>query len=296
MIEVPEVVSNKARAVGAEHWLTELPELVAGLEADWAMTVGVPYKGATEAFVAPVTLADGTDAVLKLFVPRSRDVVVHEITALRLANGEGCVQLLRDDASRGALLLERLGPSLFDLARPIEERHEILCATAIRFWRPASGCGLPTGASKSAWLAEYIATMREATDRPCSERAIVDALACAQRRRLAHNDERAVLVHGDLHQWNALQSGSGFKLVDPDGLIAEAEYDLGIIMREDPIELREGDPRDRAHWLAARTGLDATAIWEWGVVERVSTGLLCAQVDLQPLGREMLATADHVAR
>src|SRR5439155_8960831 len=49
----------------------------------------------------------------------------------------------------------------------------------------------------------------------------------------------------------------------PDGLIAEAEYDLGILMREDPRELLEGDPRSRARWLARRSGLDATAIWEW---------------------------------
>ena len=42
-------------------------------------------------------------------------------------------------------------------------------------------------------------------------------------------------MHGDVHQWNALQAaGGGFKLVDPDGLLAEAEYDLGILMREDP--------------------------------------------------------------
>ena len=85
-------------------------------------------------------------------------------------------------------------------------------------------------------------------------------------------------MHGDVHQWNALEAprdaAGRFKLVDPDGLLAEAEYDLGIIMREDPVELRAGDPRERARWLAARCGLDATAIWEWGVVERVSTGLL----------------------
>jgi len=50
----------------------------------------------------------------------------------------------------------------------------------------------------------------------------------------------------------------GFKLVDPDGLLAEPEYDLGIIMREDPEELlQDADPRDRAHKLAAWTGLDA---------------------------------------
>ncbi len=81
-------------------------------------------------------------------------------------------------------------------------------------------------------------------------------------------------MHGDVHEWNALQAGGGFKLVDPDGLLAEAEYDMGIVMREDPLELMHGDPRQRARWLARRTGLDAAAIWEWGVVERVSTGLL----------------------
>ena len=100
------------------------------------------------------------------------------------------------------------------------------------------------------------------------------AVACANRRVAAHDDERAVLVHGDVHQWNALQVDDGFKLVDPDGLLAEAEYDLGILMREDPLELLDGGARRRARWLAARSGRDATAIWEWGVIERVSTGVL----------------------
>ena len=70
---------------------------------------------------------------------------------------------------------------------------------------------------------------------------------------------------------------------------------MGILMREDPLELLAGNPRARANWLARRTGLDATAIWEWGAVERVSTGLLCSQIELQPVGREMLAVADRVA-
>ncbi|HEY1651190.1 MAG TPA: hypothetical protein VGG09_04830, partial [Acidimicrobiales bacterium] len=109
-----------------------------------------------------------------------------------------------------------------------------------------------------------------------------------------HRDERAVLVHGDVHQLNALQSGGGFKLVDPDGLLAEAEYDLGVLMRGDPVELLAGDPFDRARWLAVRTGLDPVATWEWGVVERLSTGLLCTQIHLQPLGRETLRAAEAV--
>jgi streptomycin 6-kinase len=134
--------------------------------------------------------------------------------------------------------------------------------------------------------------MWEELDRPCSERAVEHALECARRRRDAHRDETAVLVHGDVHQWNALEAEDGFKLVDPDGLRAEAEYDLGIIMREDPLE---GDLRERARWLAHRTSLDEEAIWEWGVIERVSTGLLGTRVGLQPIARNMLAAADQLA-
>jgi streptomycin 6-kinase len=295
MIDVPAVVRSKAIAFGASWWLEELPGIVAGLEHDWSVSVGRPYAGGTEAFIAEATLAGGSLAVLKLLIPGTGSAAENEITALRLANGQGCVRLLREDAARAAMLLERLGGSLHELSLPIGQRHEILCSTAASMWRPAPGCGLPTGAEKGRSLAEFITTMWEELDRPCSERAIDHALACATHRIDAHDDERAVLVHGDVHGWNTLQAGDGFKLVDPDGLLAEAEYDMGIVMREDPVELLQSDPYDRARWLAARTGLEVTAIWEWGVVERVSTGLLCTKVNIQPGGRAMLAAADHVA-
>ena len=65
MIEVPPAVAAKAREVGASAWLADLPGLVAGLERDWQLAQGSPYPDATEAYVAPATLADGTEAVLK---------------------------------------------------------------------------------------------------------------------------------------------------------------------------------------------------------------------------------------
>jgi streptomycin 6-kinase len=293
---IPPAVRNKAVAYGAGRWLKELPDLLSSLEQDWLIKVGDPFSDATEAFVAQATLDDGTSAVLKLLVPQAGNAARNEILALRLARGEGCVPLLRDDVSRGALLLKRLGRSLHDLALPIQQRHEILCSTVERVWRPAPACGLPSGAEKGRWLIDHIEKTWSELNQPCSERAVDYALDCAARRIRAHDDERAVLVHGDVHEWNALEAGDGFKLVDPDGLLAEAEYDMGILMREDPLELLERDPRGRANWLARRSGLDATAIWEWGVVERVSTGLLCTEIDLQPVGRYMLAVADHVAK
>lgn len=294
MLQVPPIVRNRAVAFGAGAWLDGLPALVADVSAAWSLVVGRVFEDGTEAVVAEVTLEDGTAAVLKVPFP-GHDAARHEVTALRLAAGDGCARLLRSNESRNVLLLERLGRSLHDLGLPIGQRHEILCATAQRVWRPAAGCGLPTGAEKGRWLAEWIPAAWEETGRPCSAGAVDHAVACAARRVAAHDDERAVLVHGDVHEWNALEAPGGFKLVDPDGLLAEAEYDLGIVMREDPVELLEGDPHERARWLAVRSGLDATAIWEWGVVERVSTGLLATRIDLQPVGRQMLAAADRVS-
>ena len=292
MVEVSGVVREKALAVGAEAWLETLPELVRSLEAEWEIVVGTAFPDSTEAFVAEAACADGTPAVLKLIVPRDAYAASHEATVLRLAAGEGCPRLLREDVGRGALLLERLGRSLHQLQLPARERHAILVSAAERIWRPAPDSGLPTGAAKARWLAEFIVSMWEELGRPCSERTVEHALACAERRGAAHRDETAVLIHGDVHQWNVLEAAGGFKLVDPDGLLAEPEYDLGIVMREDPLD---GDLRERARWLAERTGLGADAIWEWGVVERVSTGLLGTRVGLQPIARQMLEAADEAA-
>jgi streptomycin 6-kinase len=295
MIEIPRVVRAKAETAGADSWLRGLPDLVASLESEWGIRTGAVFEDGTEALVVEATMSDGTTAVLKLVVPRSSGGAHDEITVLRHCRGEGCVALLRDDAARGALLLERLGPSLRELGLPVDERHEILCATAGRVWRPADGLGLQTGAEKARWLVAWIERAWRSLGRPCREDAVDYAVHCAQRRERAYDPDRAVLVHGDVHQWNALRAGEDFKLVDPDGLRAEPEYDLGIVMREDPMELMAGDPWARALRLATLTGTDATAVWEWGVVERVSTGLLGVQVGLQPVGDQMLRAAEQVA-
>ena len=295
VLDVPHVVRAKVEAAGATGWLRRLPGLVASLESEWGMEVGDVFADATEAFVAQATLGDGTSAVLKVVVPRRLGDVDHEIAVLRHCAGRGCAELLRHDTRRGAMLLERLGPSLRELALPIDQRHEVLCATARAVWRPAGGLGLPTGPEKARWLAAWIQRAWENLGQLCGEKAVDYALTCARRREQAHDAEKAVLVHGDVHQWNALRSGHGFQLVDPDGLEAEPEYDLGVVMREDPLELVARDPWARATRLAALTGTDATAIWEWGVVERVSTGLLGVQVGLQPVGGQMLRAAERVA-
>lgn len=295
---VPQLVRNKAVAIGATAWLEALPSVLADLEREWEVEVGDSFCDGTEAFVAAATLTtDGTPAVVKVMIPRPDRSETDEIRVLQLTNGEGCVQLLRSDEDRGAMLLERLGPSMAALEVPFEERLEILTATAQRVWRPVpAAVSLPSGQEKATKLARFIERTNRELGEPFSATAMAHGATCAARRAAASDIERAVLVHGDIHQWNALQASDGsFKLVDPDGLLCEPEYDLGILMREDPEELMAGDPYDRARLLGQRTGLDAEAIWEWGVIERISTALVCLQIGLQPVGDQMLAAAEAIA-
>jgi streptomycin 6-kinase len=296
VVQLSAVVRNRAVAEGRADWIDALADIVHGLERDWSIQVGRTYDEGTEALVADAVLADGTPAVLKVLVPRRSGAIDdHEATVLRLAGGDGCPVLYRDDPARGALLMERLGKSVFALGFPYERRLPILCDAASRIWRPAPDADLPTGGDKATWLIEFITATWTELDEPCARRTVEHAVACAERRRAAHDPERAVLVHGDVQQWNALQARDSFKLVDPDGLLAEAEYDLGVVLREDPDEPRAADTVATARWMAARHGLDAGAIWEWGVVERVSTGLVATQIGLQPVGTQMLALADRIA-
>ncbi len=298
-LQISDIVRRKAEANDAVAWLDHVDTLVTEHAREWDLDVGAVLDGGTEALVVEVTArSSGRLGVLKACLPRGDGHhAAAEIAVLRLAAGDGCAELWFADEDSGVFVLERLGPSLDQMAMPVDQRHQVMTAAAAAMWRPLPhGQPFMTGAAKGRWLADFIGDIWERLGRPCSEAAVVSALECAERRIAAHDDERAVLVHGDVHQWNTLSTldGSGFKLIDPDGLFAEPEYDLGIIMREDPVELLD-DPLERSRRLAALTGRGATAIWEWGVVERVSTGLLCVEIGLEPVGSQMLRTAEHVA-
>jgi streptomycin 6-kinase len=305
-VVVPSTVRQKAAARGAEGtgWLRGLGGVIEQLEHDWDVVVGATLHGGSESYVAAATTGDGVEAIIKIAIPGNDRA--GEATTLRLAKGHGYARLLEHDAARQAMLQERLGASLAELDLPSNLQIEIICATLRRAWQipPPASASLPSGADKARWLAQFIAATWEELNRPCAERIIEQALSFAEVRRSAFDPETAVLVHGDAHAHNTLRdlqyrstAGARFKFIDPDGLFAERAYDLAIPMREWSSELLEGDParlrRERSGLLAHLTGVDTQAIWEWGFVERVSTGLLCMQVGAEHVGRQMLEVAHH---
>jgi streptomycin 6-kinase len=280
--------------------LAALPALVGDLERSWAITIGATMPNATEAYVAGATLATGEPAVLKLTIP-GVEKIGREFAVLQAAQGHGYARLLQHDPASGAMLLERLGPQLFQLGYPIERRVEIICTTLREAWEtPPPDVPLMTGARKAEAMA---ATVRAVTARfpdACSARAIRSALDFAAERGAAFDPATSVLGHGDAHYWNTLADPDtgGYKFVDPEGLLIEPAHDLSISLREGSRrdDFLGGDPlplgRARCELLARLAGVDPAAIWQWGLLENLVNGLLYIDVGSPENGAAFIEVAE----
>jgi streptomycin 6-kinase len=300
-LEIPEKVRLKAASLGetGRDWLADLPERVADLERRWAIHVGKAYSNGTEAFVAEARTDEGQEVILKIVIP-GIDPNRQEMRTLHAARGKGYARLIRADEDGSALLLEKLGPQLHELGLPADRQIEIICATLQQAWTAAvEESPFVTGAERAVELAHTIESNWSALGKPCSERAIDLALSYAERRRRAFDPARSVLVHGDAHQWNTLcapGSTTGFKFIDPDGANAERAFDLAISMREWGAVIPNGDllslGRRRCALLAELSGVEQKPIWEWGLIQCVSNGLLLREIGLNELASVEFAMAD----
>jgi streptomycin 6-kinase len=81
---------------------------------------------------------------------------------------------------------------------------------------------------------------------------------------------------------------AGFVFIDPDGLAAEPAYDLGVILagwdnravgRYHLLGGADALPVTRrlCALLADAAGIDAQAVWEWGYLVRVATGIFALE-------------------
>ena len=140
---------------------------------------------------------------------------------------------------------------------------------------------------------------------PVARPVIATALAYAERRAAAFDPAACVVVHGDPHPGNMLRvprtragAESGWCLVDPDGFRADPAYDLGVAVRDWVAQVSGPDARPVLEGycalLAARTGIDEQRIWEWGYLERVSTGLYVMSLGGHAVGLRFLTSAERL--
>jgi streptomycin 6-kinase len=259
-----------------EEWLSRLPALVGECAARWSLRVGRPFERAGYNYVAPASRACGGDVVLKLGVP-GRSFAA-EAEALRLFGGRGAVRLLEADAEVGAMLLERVEPGttlleLFEAGRD-EEATRAAAAVMLELRRPAPAAPRPFP-SAADWF-EGFDRMRSrfgGGSGPLPTRLAAEAETLS--RELLDTPGPAVLLHADLHHENVLAAGGGSWLaVDPQGLIGEAEYETGALLRNPlPGLLEKPRPREtldrRVALLCEALGFDRARVRGWAVAQAV---------------------------
>ena len=279
-------------------WAAALPDQLTALAQQWSLTIGRPLPGGSSSYVVGARTAAGRDVVLKLVLPGPG--LDEQVAALRNAEGRGYALLLAHDQDRRALLLEALGPSLQQSGYPVAEQLRLLAETLAVAWQPAADH--PAGpADKAGGLHDLVSRLWVELGRPCPEAVIAQALDYADRCRTV-DPSQLVVVHGDPHPGNLLRSATarpgaetGYCFVDPDGFVADRAYDLGVVLRDWTGQLAGTGARARlegyCELLAEFSGVDATRIWEWGYLERVSTGLYAMSFGAHRAGAPFLRTA-----
>ena len=304
-LDVPDAVRQAAQSLGGASldWLNSLQAQVSNLADDWGLEIGQSLSGGSGGYVVEATRkADGQAAVLKLHMV-GHEPFAHEVAVLRAAAGRGYATILDHDPVRAATLLERLGVQLSQLSLSADQQIAVICRTLQDAWRTKPvGLGLMTGAGKAELLAQMIAQMWDEQGQPCGQAVVEQAFSFCRQRAEAFDPATSVLVHGDAHPGNTLQSlsdPSQFKFVDPDGLFAERACDLAVPMRDWDEAMLSGDSlgiaRARCTRLSDLTGVDPHAIWQWGFMEGVSTGLYLRKLGRPELGTIMLRVAEQLA-
>ena len=243
---VPQRVRETAAGFGAAGalWLEELPARIAAIEEAWSLTAGRVFDTDGQvSWVAPVRLAEGSEAVLKISIPHPE--ARREADALRFFEGRGAVRLLRASEDGFSLLIERCVPGTNLWSLGVEEGNAAGAAVLRRLWREPSSSQKAKGKRQKsefrfdssafcllpfALLTDLAAEWCESLPRTAPGAGydtglVSDAVALA--RELAETQPRTVLLHGDFHPSNVLAAvREPWLAIDCKPLVGDPAYDL----------------------------------------------------------------------
>lgn len=256
---------------GGAEWLENLPNLLAECERHWSLTVQPTNFTLSFNYVAPATLADGTQVVLKVGVP-NRELRT-EIEALRLYNGRSAVRLLDADPDKGLLLLERLRPGqMLTTITNDDEATRLAAEVMQKLWRPLPAAhNFPSVADWANGLAELRQAFGGGTGP--FDKTLVETAESLFTDLLASMSE-PMLLHGDLHHYNILSADNGWRVIDPKGIVGEPAYEVGALLRN-PIATIFDEPEldritaRRLDILAETLALDRERLRQWSLAQAV---------------------------
>lgn len=302
MIELPQKVLDKlSNTSDAQEVLKSLKERVKNLEQKRHIKITSSLEGGTSALVALIATTEQQKIIAKIPL-RTVDIgaeFANEIKALKFEKGKAYVKLLDFEEELNIAFLEQLGAPLGTLDFSINEQIEIICRTLQTSWLVVDDVTqFSNTLDLVEWFTNYINLTWQDLNQPFSKK-ILDKVNCfIEERRKAFSIDKLRLVHGDAHNFNILQAEQGnnerFKLIDPDGIVAEPAYDLGVLMREWIDELLIEPQKNlltRLNLLQRLTGIEKEAIWQWGLIQTLATALVLQQSNQIEEGQKLLKLA-----
>jgi len=292
------VLTGLGGVAAAQEWLRELPDLIDEVRDEWRLTLSAPLHGGSCSWVAPTTLADGTNAIVKIGWPHRE--MYGEPLALRAWAGRSAVRLLEHDPDRHALLLERCEPGtpLTAFAGTAHDRLRAAAAVLRDLWPVPVPDGLEDlGAVLAEWAG--LAEERMARLRPGYDPGLV-GYGVELLRTLPASAERRVILHGDANPGNFLAAGRRpWLAIDPKPMVGDPAYDLWPLLGQvdDPFSYDDPAPlvRDRIALLADELELTSDRVAAYCVARAVEYALYEAHHGRVPDGAEAIRAARTLA-
>jgi streptomycin 6-kinase len=225
-------------------------------------------SGGVCSWIAPVRLADGNEAILKVGIPH--DEARHEAAALRVWDGRGAVRLLRASEDGFNLLLERCIPGTNLETVPEEEGDAIAAGVLERLW-DASAPGAPFDRLSDVVQGWCERLPHEAPANGYETELVSHVIDVA--RHLLATQKRVVLLHGDFHPGNVLAAQrEPWLAIDCKPVIGDPAYDLAqwlgnrfeaAVQTSDPVSYL----RRQVERFADRLDLDPARVAGWTFVK-----------------------------
>lgn len=193
---------------------------------------------------------------------------------LRAFDGRGVVRVY--GCVEGALLLERITPGRSLVSLTVEGNDDDAIDIIADVIRQMSASTLPPICATVHDWANAFGWYSAGADR-----RIPQDLVCEAHHWfvvLASSQQNPRLLHGDLHHYNILfDSTRGWLAIDPKGVIGEAEYEIGAVLRN-PIErpdlfVSSATIERRVARLATRLSIDFERTLAWGFAQAVLSAI-----------------------
>jgi len=253
-----------------ELWLQELPSFLAEMEKKLNIHLKQPFPNLTYNYVAPAFDKNDQPLVFKCGMPNKH--LNSEIAALNFYAGKGAVNLINADAQQGWMLLEKCEPgtTLANMKND-DKATEIAITLMQQLWR------VPKEQAKFQSVTQWLEALNNVPPHPIPAKMLENARLLA--KQLLTSQSEPVLLHGDLHHENILQTTRApWLAIDPKGVIGEREFEIGALLRN-PYSFIDNNPNlakqsaRRLSIISEITGFDRERLRLWAFVQAVLSAI-----------------------